>query len=151
MEKDSGTKGSIAEEALRQYFLSLGFFVVRSIPFKYKSFDITDIDLLLYSRKNTISRERINVDIKCKKTPQAIERIFWTKGLQEVLGLDNCIVATTDKRPATREFGSLHNVLVLDGNFLTILLKESKNPTVFVGMMTEILTGLNEMIIRSSL
>ena len=123
MAKAKSTKGQDAEEALRQYFLSLGFFVMRGVPFSFSGWEVTDIDLFLYIRKTTITRERINVDIKRKQTPKAIERIFWTKGLQEVLGFDRCIVATTDKRPATREFGSLHDVMIMDGNFLNRLTK----------------------------
>ena len=117
------TKGQDAEEALRQYFLSLGFFVTRGVPFLFNEWEVTDIDLFLYMRKTPITRERINVDIKRKMTPKAIERIFWTKGLQKVLGFDRCIVATTDKRSATREFGSIHNVMIMDGNFLNRLTK----------------------------
>ena len=56
-------KGELAEEKLRLYFKSLGFFVVRSIECKYQGYDVTDIDLWLYSRPSPISRERTNVDI----------------------------------------------------------------------------------------
>lgn len=114
-------KGELKEEYLREYFLELGYYVVRGIKYNYENFEITDIDLWLYSRPSPISRERINVDIKNKRTPQAIERIFWTKGLKEVLKLDNCIVATTDKRPSVRKFGQEQGVQVLDGNFLAKL------------------------------
>lgn len=111
-------RGMEAEEALRRYFLSLGYYVLRGVPFKYKGFDITDIDLLIYNRSSLITRERINVDIKRKKTPQAIERIFWTKGLQNALGFEKCIVATTDSRQETADFGETNNVIVLGGELL---------------------------------
>ncbi|MFY8298707.1 hypothetical protein AAEU28_08060 [Pseudoalteromonas sp. SS15] len=114
-------KGEQAEELLRQYFLSLGYFVVRSIDCKYQGYDVTDVDLWLYSRPSPISRERTNVDVKMKKTPQALERIFWTKGLQNVLGLEKCVVATTDKRSHIVDFGVENDVLVFDGNFMTKL------------------------------
>jgi len=114
-------KGELAEEKLRLYFLNLGYFVVRSINAEYKGFDITDIDLFLYSRPSPISRERTNVDVKMKQRPQALERIFWTKGLQKVLGLEKCIVATTDKRSHVGEFGAKNDVLVLDGGFMSKL------------------------------
>lgn len=74
-----------------------------------------------------MSRERVNVDIKNKKTPQALERIFWAKGLQTVLGLDSCVVATTDGRPDVRDFGLQHDVKVLDGKFLARLTKSAKS------------------------
>lgn len=114
-------KGELAEEKLRLYFLNLGYFVVRSINAEYKGFDITDIDLFLYSRPSPISRERTNVDVKMKQRPQALERVFWTKGLQKVLGLEKCIVATTDKRDHVGEFGAKNDVLVLDGSFMSKL------------------------------
>ncbi len=114
-------KGELAEERLRLYFLNLGYFVVRSIKAEYKGFEVTDVDLFLYSRPSPISRERTNVDVKMKQKPQALERVFWTKGLKEVLELEKCIVATTDKRSHVGEFGAKNDVLVLDGNFMNKL------------------------------
>jgi hypothetical protein len=108
-------KGEFTEEILRNYFLGLGYFVIRSVKFKYENFDVTDVDLFLYNKSTVFSRERIIVDIKNKKTPQAIERIFWVKGLQYVLGVDKAIVATTDHRDEVTEFGKQHGVMVLDG------------------------------------
>jgi len=120
-------KGAAAEEALRNYFLSIGYYVARGIKFTFHRFDVTDVDLWLYARNSPLSRERICVDIKNKKTPQALERIFWAKGLQSVLSLDSCIVATTDSRPDVREFGLQHNVRVLDGKFLSRLTKSTRS------------------------
>jgi len=114
-------KGEAAEEILRDYFLSQGYFVVRGIIYKYNQFDVTDVDLWLYSKPSILTQERTNVDIKRKKTPQALERIFWAKGLQQVLGLEKCIVVTTDIRPDVREFGGKNGVIVLDGKFLNRL------------------------------
>lgn len=120
-------KGAAAEEALRNYFLSIGYYVVRGSRFIFNRFEVTDIDLWLYARNSPLSRERICVDIKNKKTPQALERIFWAKGLQTVLNLDSCIVATTDTRPDVSEFGLQHNVKVLDGKFLSRLTKSPRS------------------------
>ena len=114
-------KGELAEERLRIYFINLGYFVVRSINAEFKGFSVTDVDLFLYSRPSPISRERTIVDVKMKQRPQALERVFWTKGLQNVLGLEKCIVATTDKRSHVGEFGAKNDVLVLDGNFMNKL------------------------------
>lgn len=111
-------KGQRMEEILRIYFLRSGYYVARGIPFKYNKFDITDIDLWLYNRTSSVSREISIVDIKNKRTPQAIERIFWVKGLQIAVKATNAIVATTDKRPDVSEFGKEMGVFVLDGNFL---------------------------------
>lgn len=124
---DQPLKGAAAEEALRNYFLSIGYYVVRGGRFTYNRFDVTDVDLWLYARNSPLSRERVCVDIKNKKTPQALERIFWAKGLQAVLELDSCIVATTDTRPDVSEFGLKHNVKVLDGKFLSRLTKSPRS------------------------
>ena len=114
----SQAKGAISEELLRGYFLKAGYFVVRGVPFKYRGHFVTDIDLWLYIRASSVSREVAIVDIKTKRTPQAIERIFWTKGLQEAVGVDQAIVATTDVRHEVTSFGRNLEVRVLDGRFL---------------------------------
>lgn len=119
-------KGELAEEALRDYFVSLGFFVIRGVKFCFQGYTITDIDLWLYNKNSTLTREIINADVKRKRTPQAIERIFWTKGLQHAVACTRCIVVTTDKRPATKDFGELLDVTVLDGNFLARLIENSR-------------------------
>lgn len=125
----SGGKGPDMEERLRAYFLSLGYYVLRGVKFTYNKFDVTDVDLWLYLRPTPISRERCNVDIKNKRTPQALERIFWAKGIQRVLGLERCVVATTDARPDVAAFGLAHEVTVLDGTFLARLEKSSRSET----------------------
>jgi len=114
-------KGGRAEEILRNYFRELGYFVVRGVKVKIEGVDITDLDLWLYNRPSPITRERINVEVKNRKSPQALERVFWAKGVQSVLGFDACIVATTDKRREVIEFGRQHGVIVLDGAFLAKL------------------------------
>lgn len=125
-------QGALAEEALRHYFLSSGYFVVRNVPFRYAGYDISDIDLFIYSKSSSFTRERINVDVKQRKTPQAIERIFWAKGLQDILGFDRCIVATSDQRRETRQFGENHNVIVLDGNFLERVIDKYKTENTYL-------------------
>lgn len=117
-------KGEIAEEALRSYFIEQGYFVVRSLPFSYNEFDITDIDLWLYYKASLFTRERTNVDIKNRKAPQAFERIIWTKGLQSTLRLERSIVATTSTRKEVREFGLANDILIIDGNFLKNIISE---------------------------
>jgi hypothetical protein len=119
-------KGAAAEEILRNYFLKLGYYVIRGVPFAYRGFSITDIDLWMYSRSSSVSREITIVDVKNKRTPQAIERIFWVKGLQKAINADRAIVATTDKRNEVISFGKEQDILVLNGDFLSRLLS-SKN------------------------
>ncbi len=76
-------KGYRMEESLRSYFLKTGYYVVRDVPFVYGGFDITDIDLWLYGRASSVSREITIVDAKNRRTPQAMERIFWVQGLRQ--------------------------------------------------------------------
>lgn len=115
------SKGFAMEELLRSYFIQSGYYVARGVPFEYEGFDVTDIDLWLYSRASSTSRNIAIVDIKNKKTPQAIERIFWAKGLAQAVKADGVIVATTDKRQEVKDFGKDLDVLVLDGIFLSKL------------------------------
>ena len=124
MTKSDLAKGEMAEEALRAYFLTLGYFAVRSVPFNYQGYNVTDVDLWLYMKPSPLSRERVCVDVKRKKTPQAMERVFWTKGLREVLRVDRAVVVTTDNRTETREFGAQHGVTVLHGEFLQRLINK---------------------------
>lgn len=123
MAKPTGAKGYEAEEALRSYFRSTGYFVVRSIPLIYKKFDVTDIDLWLYVKATSLSGERTCVDIKLKRVPQAMERVLWTKGLKEVLRVDRAMVVTSDTRPETRTFGVANGIRVLQGDFLKNVVK----------------------------
>lgn len=123
MEKqpNNTNKGYKMEELLRNYFLESNYYVVRAVPFVYEKFDVTDIDIWLYARTSSVSREIAIVDIKNKKTPQAIERIFWVQGLKQAIKATNAIVATTDKRQEVKDFGRDLGVLVLDGTFLNKL------------------------------
>lgn len=120
-------KGELMEELLRTYFLNLGYFVVRGVKLKYENFDITDVDLYLYGRASSLVRQRINVDIKNKKSPQAFERILWANGLKQLLNFDKCIVATSDFRTAIQTYGKLHDTIILDGTFLNKLKKNDIN------------------------
>lgn len=126
-------KGYKMEELLRNYFLKAGYYVARSVPFVYESFNITDIDLWLYGRASSVSREITIVDVKNKKTPQAIERIFWVRGLQQATRATNAIVATTEMRQEVKDFGRDLDVLVLDGSFLAKLAKSEETATQRLG------------------
>lgn len=117
------SKGFEIEEKLRNYFLQSGYYVVRGVPFSYRGFDVTDIDLWLYSRESSLARNITIVDVKNKKTPQAIERIFWAKGLAKAVNANSAIVATTDRRREVKQFGRDLDVLVLDGVFISKLSK----------------------------
>lgn len=131
---DALPKGYYIEDLLRRYFIRSGYFTVRGVPFVYEGFDITDIDIWLYDRPSSVSRHRIIVDTKNRSTPKAIERIFWAKGLQQVLGVEQAIVATTDKRSAVSDFGREQDVLILDGSFFSRL---QKSPEAFEARLSE--------------
>lgn len=111
-------KGETAEEVMLEYFLTLGYFAVRGIQLQHNDSSVTDVDLWLYSRVSPMSRLRINVDIKDKKSPKAMERIFWAAGVQKAFDLEQCIVATSDSRRDVMEWGKQHGVTVLNGNLL---------------------------------
>lgn len=120
-------KGELAEEALRNFFLEEGYFVVRSVPFSYSKTDITDVDLWIYGKTSSFTRERINIDIKNKTNPQAFERIIWAKGLQTSLKLERCLVATTSTKKEVREFALANDVIIIDGNLLRNLLEKEND------------------------
>jgi hypothetical protein len=135
-------KGELMEEKLRFYFLHNGYYVVRGVKYNFEGNEITDIDLFLYGRVSSLSRERTNVDIKNKKNPKAFERILWAKGLQELLKFDSCVVATMDKREIIRNYGLKHKTIILDGNFLQ---KLSYNTSIRI-TEEELLSLFNEVI-----
>lgn len=124
-------KGELMEELVRNYFLNAGYFVVRSVKFKYEGIDITDVDIYLYLRTSSSTRQRINVDLKNRVKPQTFERILWANGLKALLGFDSCIVATTDQRPVIHTFGQLHDTLILDGAFLSRLKTAPAQPRLY--------------------
>lgn len=124
-EKSGGNKGYATEELLREYFLHAGFFVVRGAKLRYNQFDLTDIDLWLYERSATLARRRTIIDIKDKQRPQAAERLFFAKGVAEVIGAEGAGVATSDRNPQLRELARKNKVLWIDGEDLQRL-KASK-------------------------
>jgi hypothetical protein len=108
-------KGASLEEILRAYFLRAGFFVIRSVPFRFADEDLTDVDLWLYERPTGTSRRVQICDVKYKQRPKAVERIFWTRGLANALVVDGAYVATTDKRKSLRSIAEKLNLHLIDG------------------------------------
>lgn len=108
-------KGFALEEVLRAYFLRAGFFVVRGVPLRVADEDLTDVDLWLYERPTGTSRRVQICDVKYKQKPKAVERIFWTRGLAETLGVDGAYVATTDSRPSLRSLAGKLDLQLIDG------------------------------------
>lgn len=119
-------KGFKTEELLRNYFLRAGFFVVRGINIKVNETDLTDADLWIYERSATFARRRTVIDIKDKKRPQAAERMFFVKGLSEVLNVEGAGVVTTDKNPILRNLAKKNKILWIDGDDIQRI-KESRH------------------------
>src|SRR6266481_776572 len=116
-------KGGAAEEALRTYFLGLGSFVVRGIPFREQSELISDIDLWIYTRVSAYARQISIVDIKNRKRSRGFERVLWAKGLQAAVKADEAIVATMDSRDALTPFANRIGVRVLSAQPLQAIVK----------------------------
>jgi len=96
--KKTGKKGLETEEVIRSYFLGAGFFAVRGVKLRRGDDDLTDIDLWLYERSATLARRRIIIDIKDKAEPKAAERLFFVKGLAEIMQVEATGVVTSDSR-----------------------------------------------------
>ena len=120
-------KGGITEEVLRDYFLSLGYYVVRGVEIKYAGKSITDIDLWLYSRSTAIAREITNVDIKNKKRPTVAERILWAKGVAAIYKFNRCVVVSSTQNDETRSFGKAHDIQVITKKFIDMYMASAKN------------------------
>jgi hypothetical protein len=116
-----GGKGYDLEDALKAYFFRAGYFVVRGVPYRVEGEDVTDVDLWLYERPAALTRRRLIVDVKNRRSPKVFERIIWCKGLQAALGVDGAIVASTDKRVGPKRLSKLLNVTLLDGDAVTKL------------------------------
>ncbi|BAI95447.1 hypothetical protein Sj15T_32480 [Sphingobium sp. TA15] len=112
--KKTGKKGFETEEIVRSYFLGAGFFVVRGVKLRHGGDELTDIDLWLYERSATLARRRIIIDIKDNAQPKAAERLFFVKGLAELIQVEATGIATSDSRRSLRELARKHNVLWID-------------------------------------
>lgn len=112
--KKAGKKGFETEEIVRSYFLGAGFFVVRGVKLRHGGDELTDIDLWLYERSATLARRRIIIDIKDNAQPKAAERLFFVKGLAELIQVEATGIVTSDTRRSLRELARKHNVLWID-------------------------------------
>ena|SRR5262249_30509384 len=80
-----GGKGFDLEEALKAYFWRAGYFVVRAVPFRLNGDDVTDIDLWVYERPAALTRRRLIVDAKNRRSSRVSERIISASGLRVAL------------------------------------------------------------------
>jgi hypothetical protein len=107
-------KGGRAEEGLAAHFRNLGFFALRGLPFRHDEEDITDVDVWLYERGAGAERRRFIVDSKNKARPKLVERLFWTSGARDALGVDGAYVASAGIREATRRLAKRLRISVVD-------------------------------------
>ena len=107
-------KGGITEEALASYFRHAGFFAMRGVPFRHDGEDFTDIDVWLYERGGSLERRRFIVDSKNKARPKLVERLLWTAGLRDALGVDGGFVASSNIREANRRLARRIRISVID-------------------------------------
>ena len=126
MASQTKKKGYLTEELLRGYFIRAGLYAVRGIPLKVDGEDLTDVDIWLYERSTGSSRRRQIVDARSRSKPKAIERLFWTKGLAELLDMDGAYVATTDTRPLLKEMARRLGISILDGSDIKRMLDSKK-------------------------
>lgn len=112
--KKTGKKGFETEEVVRSYFLGAGFFVVRGVKLRHGGDELTDIDLWLYERSATLARRRIIIDVKDNAQPKAAERLFFVKGLADLIQVEATGIATSDPRRSLRDLARKHNVLWID-------------------------------------
>lgn len=120
----ASSKGPALEELVRQYFARQGFFVLRSVPYRFEGEDVSDLDVWLYARQSASTRIRGIVDVKNKKSPKAFERVLWVKGVQEAMGCDRAVIATTDAHPVLTRFAQAQKIAVLSKGFLDRLGKK---------------------------
>lgn len=111
-------KGAPLEELIRAYFSKQGYLAIRGVPVRYEGEDVTDIDVWVYGRQAASGRTRAIVDAKDKRSPKALERVLWTKGLQSIVGADRAIVVTTDESPRVARFARENRVSVITKSFL---------------------------------
>lgn len=116
-------KGGRAEEGLAAHFRHMGFFALRGLPFRHDDEDITDVDVWLYERGAGSERRRFIVDSKNKARPKLVERLFWTYGARDALGLDGAYVASAGIREATRRLAKRLRISVVD--LQTVAMDES--------------------------
>src|SRR5665213_2924979 len=154
------TKGYLAEEVVRNYFLETEAYVLRDVKLTIENEELSDMDLWLYLKPSPFARMRINVDIKDKDRPKAMERIVWAKGIKESFDFEQAIVVTSSKRENIHEFGKKTGVSIIDGISLELLKqKYSKLETRFTeedfnGNLDPILVKIKEaskqLLIRDS-
>lgn len=115
--------GSLAEEAVRAFFVQAGYFVVRNIKFRFNDEEVTDLNVWAYGTGSPTHRARVVVDCKYKvKHPQVFERILWVEGLRRAVGVEHAVIATTDNREAASTLASRLQIRIIGPEMLDRLI-----------------------------
>ena len=119
MANNSG-KGTGFEYDVCQLFTEQNYFTRRSIPIRSTiNQDITDVDVLGIKYTYPFEKKVIICDCKNKVKPKPFERIFWTKGLGEYVGVDDEYIALPKIGPDIIEFARKSKVRVISQNELS--------------------------------
>ena len=119
MANNSG-KGTGFEYDVCQLFTEQNYFTRRSIPIRSTiNQDITDVDVLGIKYTYPFEKKVIICDCKNKVKPKPFERIFWTKGLGEYVGVDDEYIELHKIGPDIIEFARKSKVRVISQNELS--------------------------------
>jgi len=118
MANNSG-KGTEFEYSVCQLFSEQNYFTRRSIPIKSViNQDITDIDVLGIKYTYPFEKKMIICDCKNKARSKPFERMFWTKGVGEYIGVDDEYIALPRIGYDVIEFSKKCKVRVISQNEL---------------------------------
>jgi len=109
------------------HFLASGAFVARGIKLLQGGEEVTDIDVWAYFRSSEFDRSIVVVDVKNKKRAKAFERVLWAKGVQNAVGANVAVVATTESRKDLAPFAARLGVQVIAGTALQRLQADAKD------------------------
>ncbi|MBU3187671.1 hypothetical protein [Clostridium estertheticum] len=107
-------KGLSYEYKILSLFQKQGYLARRGIPLLNEIYeDATDIDVLGIKFIHPFKELKVICDCKNKKSPHPYERIFWTKGLGEFLGVKEVFVALPKASEESIKFATKGNVKIL--------------------------------------
>ena len=153
MANNSG-KGTGFEYDVCQLFTEQNYFTRRSIPIRSTiNQDITDVDVLGIKYTYPFEKKVIICDCKNKVKPKPFERIFWTKGLGEYVGVDDEYIALGsevhidmfDDRIEIYSPGGMVSGISLEGKDLLKIPSKRRNP-----ILADIFSRLKYMERRGS-
>lgn len=118
MANNSG-KGPGFEYDVCQLFSEQNYFTRRSIPIRTKeNQDVTDIDVLGIKYTYPFEKKVIICDCKNKARSKPFERIFWTKGLGEYIGVDEEYIALPKAGKDVIDFAQKSKVRIISQDVL---------------------------------